>query len=243
MCKRKDNFEKIKSCQTEVNFRVDYFARPGSLDKLFASMPKDMDYFEYKPTEEDQQIIGFDDAARCLQRSLTELLFYPCKILKSKEGREITIYIHRNFVSIQTFTSSLEENAEIVDFASGVLQPFLDDSDINVEDISTRITFAQLNVAQNDLWNVFDQTAFPIFDDADVKSGTYQDTRQVGDLYIDLRREIQSNDEGTIDGVVSTIALCSEDTLRREANEKGLSHLLSDIVAESVGEITRCFAE
>ncbi len=241
MCKRKDNLKKIKGCQTEVNFRLDYFARPGSLDKLFASMPKDMDYFEYKPTEEDQQIIGYDDAARCLQRSLTELLFYPCKVLRSKEGREVTIYIHRNFVSVQAFTASSDENTEVVAFASSVLEPFLADSDINIEDISTRVTFAQLGVAQKDLWTVFDHTAFPVLDDAEVKSGTYQDTHQVGELFIDLMRNIQTADDGTIDGVVSTVALCSEDTLRSHVRGNGLKSLLSSIVSESIAEITRCF--
>lgn len=243
MCKRKDNLEKIKGCQTEVNFRLDYFARPGSLDKLFANMPKDMYYFEYKPTEEDQQIIGYDDVARCLQKSLTELLFYPCKVLKSKEGREITIYIHRNFVSVQTFTSSSDENAEIVAYVSSILQPFLEDCDINIEDISNRVTFAHLSVAKKDLWTVFDHTAFPVLDDAEIKSGTYQDTRQVGDLFIDLTRSIQTNDEGTIDGVVSTIALCSEDSLRNHAKEEGVPALLSSIVSVSIAEITRCFTD
>lgn len=245
MCKskRKDNLEKIKDCQTEVNFRLDYFARPGSLDKIFASMPKDMDYFEYKPTEEDQQIIGYDDAARCLQRSLTELLFYPCKILKSKEGREVTIYIHRNFVSVQAFTTSSDENEEVLAYASSILQPFLDDSDINIEDISTRVTFAQLGVVQKDLWKVFDHTAFPVLDDAEVKSGTYQDTHQVNELFIDLMRNIQTNDEGTIDGVVSTVALCSEDSLRSYVGKNGLNALLSSIVSESIAEITRCFTD
>ena len=243
MCKRKENLEKIKGCQTEVNFRLDYFARPGSLDKLFAGMPKDLDYFEYKPTEEDQQIIGYDDAARCLQRSLTELLFYPCKVLKSKEGRDITIYVHRNFVSIQTFTASSDENEEIVAYVSSILQPFLVDCDINIEDISTRVTFAQLSVHQKDLWTVFDHTAFPVLDDAEVKSGTYQDTRQVGELFIDLMRNIQANDEGTIDGVVSTIALCSEDSLRSRIAKEGLPALLAGIVSESIAEITRCFTD
>ena len=243
MCKRKDNLEKIKKFQTEVNFRLDYFARPGSLDKLFADMPKEMDYFEYKPTEEEQQIIGYDDVARCLQRSLTELLFYPCKVLKSKEGRDVTIYIHRNFVSVQTFTASSDENAEVEAFASSVLEPFLADSNINIEDISTRVTFAQLGVAQKDLWTVFDHTAFPVLDDAEVKSGTYQDTHQVGDLFIDLMRNIQTNDEGTTDGVVSTIALCSEETLRSHVGERGLKDLLSSIVSESIAEITRCFTD
>lgn len=243
MCKRKDNLERIKGCQSEINFRLDYFARPGSLDRLFANMPRDMDYFEYKPTEEDQQIIGYDDAARCLQRSLTELLFYPCKILKSKEGRDITIYIHRNFVSVQTYTTSSEENAEVIAYVSSILQPFLDDSDINVEDVSTRITFAQLGIAQKDLWTVFDHTAFPVLDDAEVRSGTYQDTHQVGELFIDLMRNIQTNEEGTIDGVVSSIALCSEDTLRSRVGTDGLPALLTSIVTESIAEITRCFAD
>lgn len=243
MCKRKDNLEKIKSCQTEVNFRLDYFARPGSLDKLIAGMPKEMDYFEYKPTEEDQQIIGYDDAARCLQRSLTELLFYPCKVLKSKEGRDVTIYIHRNFVSVLAFTSSSDENKEVVAFACSILQPFLADSDINIEDISVRVTFAQLGVAQKDIWKVFDQTAFPVLDDAEVKSGTYQDTHQLGELFIDLMRNIQSNDEGTIDGVVSTVTLCSESSLRSNVNKNGLCALLTDIVGESIAEITRCFTD
>ena len=243
MCKRKDNLEKIKGCQTEVNFRLDYFARPGSLDKLFADMPKEMDYFEYKPTEEERQIIGYDDAARCLQRSLTELLFYPCKVLKSRKGRDVTIYIHRNFVSVQAFTFSSEENKEVVDFACSILQPFLADSDINIEDISVRVTFAQLGVAQKDIWKVFDQTAFPVLDEAEVKSGTYQDTHQVGDLFIDLTRNIQAVDEGIFDGVVTTVALCSEDSLRGQANEKGLPALLTDIVGESIAEITRCFTD
>lgn len=241
MCKRKDNFEKIKGCQTEVNFRLDYFARPGSLDRLFKKMPKDMDYFEYKPTEEDQQIIGYDEVARCLQRSLTELLFYPCKVLKSKGGREVTIYIHRNFVSVQTFTSSSDENEEIVPFASSILKPFLDDSDINIEDISTRVTFTQLGVAQKELWSVFDHTAFPVLDDAEVKSGTYQDTHQVRELFIDLVRNIQTNDEGTIDGVVSTVAMCLEDSLRSGVEKEGLNAFLFSIVSESIAEITRCF--
>ena len=243
MCKRKDNIEKIKDCQTEVNFRLDYFARPGSLDKIFANMPKDMDYFEYKPTEEDQQIIGYDDAARCLQRSLTELLFYPCKVLKSKEGRDVTIYIHRNFVSVQTFTLSADENEEIIAYVSSILMPFLDDSDINIEDISTRVTYAKLSVSQKDLWTVFDHTAFPVLDDAEVKSGTYQDTHQVGELFIDLMRNIQTNDEGTIDSVVSTIALCSEESLLNGVKGDGLNVFLSKIVSESIAEITRCFTD
>lgn len=243
MCKRKDNLEKIKGYQTEINFRLDFFARPGSFGNIFQNMPKDMDYYEYKPTEEDQQIIGYDDAARCLQRSLTELLFYPCKVLKSKKGREVTIYIHRNFVSIQTFTSSSDENKEIVDYVSLILESFLDNNDINIEDISARVTFAKLSVAQEDLWTVFDHTAFSVLDDAEVKSGTYQDTHQVGDLFIDLMRNIQTNDEGTIDGVVSTIALCSEDNLRSGVKKEGLSAFLSDIVSESIAEITRCFTD
>lgn len=241
MCKRKNNLEKIKGCQTEVNFRLDYFARPGSLDKIFEKMPKNMDYFEYKPTEEDQQIIGYDDVARCLQRSLTELLFYPCKVLKSREGRDITIYVHRNFVSVQTFTTSSDENAEIVDYVNSILQPFLEDGDINIEDISTRVTFAQLGVPKEDLWSVFDHTAFPVLDDAEVKSGTYQDTHQVRELFIDLMRNIQTNDKGTFDGVVSTIALCSENSLRNHAEKEGLPSLLKSIVSESISEITRCF--
>lgn len=243
MCKRKNNLEKIKGCQTEVNFRLDYFARPGSLSRLFAGMPKDMDYFEYKPTEEDQQIIGYDDVARCLQKSLTELLFYPCRVLKSKGGREITIYVHPNFVSIQTFTDSSDDNADIVTYVCSILQPFLDDSDINIEDISTRVTFAQLSVPQKDLWSVFDQTAFPVLDDAEVKSGTYQDTHQVGELFIDLTRNIQTNDDGAIDGVVSTVALCSEDYLRSRTAKEGLSTLLKSILSESIAEISRCFTD
>lgn len=242
MCKRKDNIEKIKGCQTEVNFRLDYFARPGAIDKVFASLPKDMDYFEYKPTEEEQQIIGYDEAARCIQRSLTELLFYPCKVLRSKEGRDITIYTHRNFVSIQTFTSSSDENNEIIAYASSILEHFLENSDINIEDISTRVSFAQLGVPQKDLWTVFDHTAFPVLDEAEVKSGTYRDTHQVGDFFIDLMRDIQTN-EGTVDGVVSTIALCSEDTIGRLVENEGLSALLTRIVKESVSEITRCFTD
>ena len=139
MCKRKDNLKKIKGCQTEVNFRLDYYARPGALDKLFENMPKDMDYFEYKPTEDDLQIIGYDDA--------------------------------------------------------------------------------------------------------EVKSGTYQDTHQVGDLFIDLTRNIQTNEDGSFDGVVTTIALCSEDNLRNGIKKNGLNVLLASIVSESIAEITRCFTD
>lgn len=243
MCKRKNNLEKIKGYQTEVNFRLDYYARPGSLETVFVDLPKDMDYFEYKPTEEEQQIIGYDDAARCLQQSLTELLFHSCKVLKSKKGREMTIYIHRNFVSVQTFTSSSDENEEIVAGVSSILKPFLDDRDINIEDISTRVTFARLSVKPKDLWTVFDHTAFPVLDDAEVKSGTYQDTHLVGEFFIDLRRSVQANDDETIDGVVTTVALCLENSLRSGVEKDGLRAHLLRTVNESIAEISRCFTE
>ena len=243
MCKRKDNLEKIKTCQTEVNFRLDFFARPGSLDRVFAMMPKDMDYFEYKPTEEDQQIIWFDDVASCLRVTLTDLLYDPCKVLKSKDTDDLTIYIHRNFVSVQRFTSSSDENEEIASFVSDILQPFLDDSDFNVEDISSRVTFAQLDVKPDIIWNVFDHTAFPVLEDMGVLSGSYQDTRQIDGLFFDLTRDIQTNEEKTIDGVVTAKAFCKEEDLRDRIGEKGLKDVLSDFIAESIGEITRCFTE
>ncbi len=243
MCKRKQNQEKIKKYQTEVNFRLDYFARPGSLDRLFDSMPKDMEYYEYKPTEEEQQIIGYDDVASCLQKTLTELLFYTCKVLKSKEGPDITIYVHRNFVSVQTYTSSSDDNASIAEFVSGILCLFLNDSDFNIEDFSTRVTFACLGVHKNELWSVFDHTAFPVLDDAEVKNGTYQDTHQVGDFIIDLMRNIRTNDDGTIDGVVTTTALCPEESIRNQLKTVSQSKFLLNIISESISEITRCFTD
>lgn len=243
MCKRKNIIEKIKGLQKEVNFRLDYFARPGALDKLFEKMPKDMEYFEYKPTEEEQQIIGFDDVASCLQKSLTELLFYSCKVLRSRDERDVTIYIHRNFVSVQTFTSSSDENEEVLTFVVGILQPFLEDSDINIEDISCRITFSKLDVKPADIWTVFDRSAFPVLDNVEVISGIYQDTHQVDNLFIDLIRNIQTNDNKNIDGVVSATALFSEEQLRIAINKDGLKKTLNYIVDESIGEITRCFTE
>lgn len=244
MCKRKDNLEKIKKYQVEVNFRLDYYSRPGSLGKIFEKMPKDMDYNEYKPTEEELQIIGYDDAARCLQRSLTELMFYSCKVLKSKDGnRDVTIYIHRNFVSLQTNTSSSEKNDEIIEFVKEIFQFFLNDSDFNIEDISCRVTFSAISVNKGDVWSVFDKTAFPILDDAKVISGIYQDTHHVSDFFIDLIRNISSNEDGTIDGVISSTAICAESPLRERVQEKDLGIFLSEMVSESIGEVTRCFTE
>ena len=85
--------------------------------------------------------------------------------------------------------------------------------------------------------------SLPVLDDAEVKSGTYQDTHQVGDLFIALTRNIQTNEDGSFDGVVTTIALCSEDNLRNGIKKNGLNVLLASIVSESIAEITRCFTD
>ena len=133
MCKRKNSLGKIGGYQKEVNFRLDFFARPGSLDKIIAKMPDNLEYMEYKLTEEERQIVGYDDVASVLQISLTELMQSPCQVMYRKEQKNVMIYIHPNFVAVQTYTEDISSNDEIVKNVSAILKMFVDGEGLNIE--------------------------------------------------------------------------------------------------------------
>lgn len=242
MCKRKNNLEKIKGFQISLNFRVDYYSIPGSLAPLVKSIYNGDVYVERKPTEEEMQIIDYDGVASCMNTTITELLYHPCHIIIKKDDERCTVYIHRNFMSIQYSTKSADENDYVVNKVAGFLLPVFKDDHFNVQDVCCQMIYSCLDIEKDDIWNSFDKTAFPVMEEATMINGTYVDTHQCGDYYIDLTRYINPNDSGKYDVVVKTSALCNVG-LDDVKDVEGLGAFLSAIVKESVNEITRCFTE
>ncbi len=242
MCKRKNNLEKIKKFQRSLNFRVDYYSIPGSIVPLVKSIYNGDVYVERKPTEEEMQIIDYDGVASCMNTTITELLYHPCHIIIKKDDERCTVYIHRNFMSIQYNTTSSDENDDIINKVAGFLLLVFKEGHFNVQDVCCQMIYSCPDTEKDDIWNKFDKTAFPVMEEANMINGTYVDTHQCGDFYIDLTRNISPNDSGKYDVVVKTSALFNEG-LDDVKDEEGLRSCLSGIVTESVNEITRCFAE
>lgn len=242
MCKRKSNLDKIKGFQRSLNFRIDYYSIPDSIDSLVKSIFKEDIYVERKPTEEEMQIIDYDGVASCMNTTITELLYHTCRIISKKDDERCTIYIHRNFVSIQYDTKSSDENEGIYPKVAEFVKTVFSGGMFNVQDVCCRILFSCIDVAKDNVWKVFDKTAFPVMEEATMINGTYLDTHQCGSYFIDLTRNISPNESGLYDVVISTSALCNED-LDKLKEESAIASFFASITKESLMEITRCFAD
>lgn len=241
MCKRKDNLDKIKGFQQSLNFRLDYYAVPQSLRSLVDELYQGGVYEERKPTEEEMQVIDYDNVATCMNTTITELLYHNCHIISGLEDGNCTLYIHKNFISIQYETQSSDDNAKVCDFVKHVFSKIDGNDRFNVQDLYCKVLFAALDVDKTDVWNQFDKTAFPVMEEVSMINGSYVDSHQCAPYFIDLFRNINPNSEGKYDVIVSTTALC-DDSLG-EIREKGLGAHIDGILEESLSEITRCFTD
>lgn len=242
MCKRKDNLAKIKRFQQSLNFRMDYYAVPKSLRQLVDDLYKGGVYEERKPTEDEMQIIDFDNVASCMNTSITELLYHNCHIISGLDEGKCTIFIHKNFISIQYDTTSSDDNVKVCDYVRSVFSQVVGSGRFNIQDVFCKTLFACVDISKTDVWNVFDKTAFPVMEEANMINGSYVDSHQCDSYFIDLSRNISPNTEGKYDVIVSTSALCDEGL--SQLNEGGkLEQLLDGILKESLNEISRCFTE
>ena len=65
------------------------------------------------PQEDEMQVIDYDNVATCMNTTITELLYHNCHIISGLDGGSCTVYIHKNFISIQYETQSSDDNVKV----------------------------------------------------------------------------------------------------------------------------------
>lgn len=242
MCKVKNNTEKIGKYQRGINVRFDYYSVPGSIKKVVGLLALGKIYENRKPTEEEMQIIDYDSVASSMDMTITELLFHAVHIM-CDNGEKYTIFVHRNYVSVDFKTEGMDGNNAIVEKAAKILNHFLGEGEegFNIQDICCRVNLFTPEINNSTIWTILDQSAFPVMEDSKVVNGNYVDTHEVENYYIDLLRNIRPSGVGISDVVVSTTAMCNFEKLTDMIKERGLDGVLKDMLDKSINEITRCY--
>lgn len=242
MCKVKNNTEKIGKYQRGINIRFDYYSVPGSVTKVVGILAPGTNYENRKPTEEKMQIVDYDSVASSMDMTITELLFHAVHIMTCDGGR-YTIFVHRNYVSVDFRTEGMDGNAAIIKGAAKILYHFLGEGEegFNIQDVCCRVNLFTPEISNDTIWTVLDQSAFPVMEGSKVVNGNYVDTYEVENYYIDLLRNIRPSAAEKNDVVVSTTAMCDYEKLAAMIAEQGLEGVLKDMLDKSVNEITRCY--
>lgn len=242
MCKVKNNIEMIGKYQRGINIRLDYYSVPGSIKKVVGLLAPGTVYENRMPTEEEMQIVDYDSVARSMDMTITELLFHPVHIM-TDDGERYTIFVHRNYVSVDFRTEGMDENATIIREAARILNCFLGEGEegFNIQDVCCRVNLFTPEISNDTMWTILDQSAFPVMEDSKIVNGNYVDTHEVGNYYIDLLRTICPLSEGICDVAVSTTAMCDYGSLSVLIADQGLEGVLKDMLDKSVNEITRCY--
>lgn len=242
MCKVKNNINKIGKYQRDINFRFDYYSVPGSIDTVVKLLAPGTNYECRRLTEEELQVVDYDSVASSMDITITELLFHSVFIMTDNDKR-YTIFVHRNYVSVDFWTEGMDGNSVIVSETANILRRFLGEVEgFNIQDVYCRVKLSLPEINNDIIWTILDKSAFPVIENSKVINSNYVDTFEVENYYIDLLRNIQHSGE-TSDVVVTTTTIGDCEKILYMVKEQGLESVLNDILDKSVDEITRCFSD
>ena len=148
------------------------------------------------------------------------------------DGVEMGIYLNKYFIAfdIPSYGKSIES------LIASVKDNYLNRFNFPVIGGYLRLNYSLQNIANDDLWNICDKSAFPILEDTGY-NGNYSDLIVRDGISIDLSRTISQTEENIdrSDIVIQTKAIVQVQDL------KGIDMNIMEVVSQSKKEVSRCF--
>lgn len=237
MCKIKEYKDATNKYLNSILLRLDTYLLPDDIEKVLYDL---RDKSKGTPSEIpfddiNEQIIDIDSVAE-LHNAYINTILDTKKIYTLKNtdfnGVELNIYLNKFFIAFEI--SKNDQNIE--DAVNAIRNSFLNTYNMSIDFGYLRLSYSNVDIDNNNLWNVFDKSAFPVMDGAQ-SNGFYVDTVSDNNIDLDLIRSISPSSEyaGSSNVNIQTKAIFQTKSTA-ETSDKVL-----DAVSFSKREATRCF--
>lgn len=238
MCRIKEYKEEMNKYLTSMVLRLDTYLLPDDIESVLHSL---RDKSRGIPSEIlfddiNEQIFDIDSVAE-LHNAYINTILDTKKIYTLKNanfnGIELDIFLNKFFIAFEI--SKNDQNVE--DAINAIGGAFLKSYDMPIDFCYLRLNYSKIGIGNDNLWNVFDKSAFPVMDGAQY-NGLYVDTVSYNDIDLDLIRSISSSSE---DAGSSNVNIQTKAIFQTKSTADTSDKVL-EVVSFSKREATRCFA-